>query len=216
MKRRLFNLLTLLAALLFAATAGVWVASALAVVYVAFALPQGRLWQMGTTADGTRAPPGSAIWVTTVAGWPRGQRVRIEAAGRGRPPPAVYTVLVSPGSGRWVREGRGLGARWSHGAANFETWPDGSPRAKGWAPVDDGGARVWSATPRRVASLSLPCWLLAAVTGALPGARAAAWALRRRRLRLRRRLGLCEYCGYDSRATPDRCPECGTPPPPAR
>ena len=51
----------------------------------------------------------------------------------------------------------------------------------------------------------VPYWLLAVVTGVLP----AAWLRRRRRERRTRLLGLCPRCGYDLRATPGRCPECG-------
>jgi hypothetical protein len=55
----------------------------------------------------------------------------------------------------------------------------------------------------------VPFWLvtlLAVVPPALLG-RGLGRALRMRR---RRRLGLCVRCGYDLRASVERCPECGT------
>ena len=57
----------------------------------------------------------------------------------------------------------------------------------------------------------LPWWLLAALTGAIPAARVLS-AYRRRG---RQRAGRCGRCGYDLRASPDRCPECGIAPPPS-
>jgi len=51
---------------------------------------------------------------------------------------------------------------------------------------------------------SVPIWPLACIS-LIP------WAIRTARHRiLRRRPGFCRECGYDLRATPDQCPECGT------
>ncbi len=53
----------------------------------------------------------------------------------------------------------------------------------------------------------LPFWAVLLVSSFLP----AIWLGCQRRRSRRRKLGRCLRCGYDLRATPDRCPECGTP-----
>ena len=55
-------------------------------------------------------------------------------------------------------------------------------------------------------TLVLPCWLLVPLFAVLP----IMWCRSELRRRRRDKAGLCPKCGYDLRATPDRCPECGT------
>jgi hypothetical protein len=57
----------------------------------------------------------------------------------------------------------------------------------------------------RFSSVTLPFWFLTLIFS-LPPAHAL-WRWRRSR---RKPIGRCPACGYDLRATPDRCPECGS------
>jgi hypothetical protein len=57
-----------------------------------------------------------------------------------------------------------------------------------------------------VSMVYVQTWWIAAVLGALP----VVWFIRVNRCIRRRATGRCVNCGYDVRATPDLCPECGT------
>ena len=52
----------------------------------------------------------------------------------------------------------------------------------------------------------VPYWALCAAFAVAPLVRGLGWVRRRRR----DAVGHCRRCGYDLRATPGRCPECGT------
>jgi hypothetical protein len=57
-------------------------------------------------------------------------------------------------------------------------------------------------------SIGLPHWVPAIILLLPPVVATFRWRKQRRR----KQEGLCAVCGYDLRATPDRCPECGTVP----
>jgi hypothetical protein len=54
--------------------------------------------------------------------------------------------------------------------------------------------------------VGIPYWALVLLTLIAP----AWWAYRRQRAARRARTNACANCGYDLRATPGRCPECGS------
>lgn len=53
--------------------------------------------------------------------------------------------------------------------------------------------------------VTVACWLPAVAFALMP----AAWFMRHVRRRQLAPVGMCRQCGYDLRASPQRCPECG-------
>ena len=74
-----------------------------------------------------------------------------------------------------------------------------------WQAMTFGDFRTYGGTSF---SLSIPLWPFTLVPAVYLFLTFRRWRRHRRRIRQ----GLCLVCGYDLRATPERCPECGTVP----
>jgi hypothetical protein len=80
-----------------------------------------------------------------------------------------------------------------------------------WRHLGDFGGTVYRGRPheeifRAAAILMVPAWFAVTLFAIPPGFVAFRFFRRKKK----RKAGSCLTCGYDLRATPDRCPECGT------
>ena len=200
MKRRLVTLAAVASLVLCVVTVGLWVRS--------YWRPE-SLAYIDDIHDGTNRQ----VWATDLADRPAWSRAMWHDEWRVISIRGILWIYhdrsdTSFRSGGWRAKGwhyssgilhahdaRIVGPLW--GGFSYTRWGDGPPdMSQNWPNVS------WSYT--RV--VTFPHWLVALATMILP----AYWLYRARRARSSRRSGLCATCGYDLRATPDRCPECGS------
>jgi hypothetical protein len=163
-------------------------------------------------------------WLSNcAAGW--GWNIDFERTHSDRRGRSAYAMLESGGgicfelsSDRWTTNDPAeldeYRAMWSSKDGFDGYWRPGDdyPRPKSHGFIR-GGFSLWrdvSRSTEKEYQLIVPCWFVILVAGLMPGI----WVFRKRRGS--GGIGsLCPSCGYDLRATPERCPECGAVPEPA-
>ena len=191
MRRWLFNIFVAVSLLLFVGTAALWVRSYRGVDQFRFGHPATGFWDLATDTG--------RLEVFGIPSAPLNHRF-------------VWRVYPLEPPGNHLGCDRSI--LWDMYFEYIHKYPSGLELYKGVAQVWVTNDRLEPASgmlPAR--SVILPIWWVSAAL-ALPVIFRLAWIVPQRARRHRRwRLGLCPACGYDLRASPDRCPECGTPVP---
>jgi hypothetical protein len=158
-----------------------------------------------------RASDGPSWRRLMVQGWSSGGGLRVVVFTQGTTTPLPPPI---PGVGRppdWTPFGR---RGWQASYTTYDVAP---------YPLEDFMAHRWTwngfqicydaddsaATWKRERSITLPAWFCSLLLAVLPACSVAMFIRRSAASRAGERRGLCPRCGYDLRATPRRCPECG-------
>ena len=193
MTRRLLNLITALSLPLFVAAGVMWLRGAWTLdAYLA--RHRSNLWLVSTYSG--------ALTVRFVRGAPDPGPPRWMSSPRSVNPafgPAITRIVnKDPPPAEW----RFLGIRGSHGTIRLGLLQDMTTL---WVATGTAGPLPQGSTGLLPTwEVSFPWWLPTAAFALPP------LALGATRLRRRRGPRVCRQCGYDLRATPGRCPECGT------
>jgi hypothetical protein len=169
-------------------------------------------WELAYTWDApTRGDPGRAWYQRALYLWSQGGRVEFQwSVASGRQP----DILLSDDGEEHVEVYRPTGWSFIHSHGPPIPSPLAYPAWPAWQKALGLGwykeAGTTDHETRESWSLILPAWLLFLMVG-LPGFVLGVGRWRRAHHQHRcRRLGLCPTCNYDLRASPERCPECGT------
>jgi hypothetical protein len=196
--RILLNAATLLSLMMCVAVAGLWARSYRATDDVMSARAGGSLWALHSS-DG------------------RGELIRASPWFYDEPPRHFskwYTHLMFGNAGCthliWWQFFCDTGqASWATRPENGQPYR-ASEELDGDFWFDD--PRTGSVAVPHYVHLYFPLWSVACLALVLPVWRLGRSVHRQFRRRVRRSKGLCVNCGYDVRATPERCPECGSVP----